>query len=115
MTVMERRAYERLFSELQARILYGDIIYTGMVTNLSENGMFIRTRANFPVDAVFDIVVLKNGQTVKITVKVRRSGRSSAYGIGSEDHGIGVMLINPPRGYLEFVEKSRRGTPVLHK
>ena len=107
--MMERRAYERLLSELQARILYGDIVYTGMVTNLSENGMSIKS------NRAVEIGMLKNGQTVKITVKVRRSGRSSFYNIGSEDHGIGVVLINPPRGYLEFVKKSRTGSHVLHK
>jgi hypothetical protein len=113
--MMERRVCERLFAELQVRILYGDIIYTGTVTNLSENGMFISTKANFPVNAVFDIVVLQNGQTLKITVKVRRTAKPFAYNIGGQEHGIGVTLINPPQDYLEFVEKCRAVSPVLHK
>jgi len=112
--MMERRTCERLFSELQARILYGDIIYTGTVTNLSENGMFISTRANFPVDTMFDIVVLKNGQTLKITVKVRRTARPFAYNIGNQENGVGITLIDPPGDYLEFVEKCRAGSSVLH-
>lgn len=113
--MMERRVCERLFAELQTRILYGDIIYTGTVTNLSEEGMFIRTRAHFPENTVFDVVVRQNGQTLKITVEVKRTAKPFAYNIGNQEHGIGVTLINPPHDYLEFVEKCRAASPVLHK
>lgn len=103
---MERRAHERLPAQLQARIFYGNIVYTGTVTNLSECGMFVATRMNFPVDSMFIIVVLQNGQTFKIPIKVSRVAKTNHPPV-AEEHGIGVTLLNPPREYLDFVSKCK--------
>jgi hypothetical protein len=104
---MERRTFERLYAKLQAKLYYGGNIYTGTVTNLSENGMFISARMNIPVDSMFPIVLMQNGQSFKIDVRVRRTVKSSGHHIETEDSGIGVMLLNPPQDYLEFVGKCR--------
>ncbi|RJQ48245.1 MAG: PilZ domain-containing protein [Nitrospiraceae bacterium] len=111
---MERRAYERLSAQLQARMFYGNIVYTGTVTNLSESGMFVTTRMNFPVDSMFIIVVFQNGQTFKIPVKVSRISKANHHA-GAEDTGIGVTLLNPPRDYLDFVGKCKASSASTHR
>lgn len=104
---MERRIYDRLPSKLHARLFYENIIYAGIVSNLSENGMFICTRVNFPLDSMFPISLLQNGESFKISVIVRRISRPHDYQTSKEDNGIGVALLNPPKDYLEFVSKCR--------
>ena len=49
---MEKRAYSRIPANLDARVLYGNLIYSGKVTDISEAGMFINTKVSFPVNAV---------------------------------------------------------------
>lgn len=111
---MEKRAYERLFVKLQSRIFYGNMVYSGTVTNISEDGMFINTKISFPVDSMFVIAVLQNGETLKISVKVKRISKSYNYDTGTEDHGIGVMLISPPHDYISFVGRCRSDTSALY-
>ncbi|RJQ21561.1 MAG: PilZ domain-containing protein [Nitrospiraceae bacterium] len=101
--MVEKRIYDRLPARLQARLFYGDLIYTGTVANLSEGGMFICTKIKFPAETVFDVAVLGNGQTFKLPVKVKRAVSDLFFGC-SEKSGVGVELIKPPQNYLEFVK-----------
>ncbi|MBI4683480.1 MAG: PilZ domain-containing protein, partial [Nitrospirae bacterium] len=55
---VEKRACERYPANLQARLFFGNMIYSGMVTNLSKNGMFVSTKVRFPVNSEFMMVVL---------------------------------------------------------
>lgn len=104
---MEKRTFERLPAKLQAKLFYGDTTHTGTVSNLSENGMFICTRTNIPIDSIFEITLLRNGQSFKIMVQVRRMAKACGHYPDTEEHGIGVMLLGPPQDYLEFVSKCR--------
>jgi hypothetical protein len=104
---MERRTFERLHAKLQAKLYYGEATYTGTVANLSENGMFICARMNIPVDSMFPLVLLQNGQSFKMDVRVKRAVRTCVNHKDPEEPGIGVMLLNPPQDYLEFVGKCR--------
>lgn len=111
---MERRSYERLTAILQARLFYGNIVYTGTVINLSENGLFISTRVSFPVNSVLIAVVLQNGHTFRLPIKIKRVARSNAQSTMREDNGIGVALLNPPADYLDFVNKCKSASSVVH-
>ena len=104
---MERRVFERLHAKLQAKLYYGEMTYTGTVINLSENGMFICSRMNIPVDSMFPLVLLQNGQSFKMDVRVKRAVRTCVNHKDMEEPGIGVMLLNPPQDYIEFVGKCR--------
>ncbi|MBI4848783.1 MAG: PilZ domain-containing protein [Nitrospirae bacterium] len=109
---MERRTVERLPAKLPARLFYGTIVYTGTVANLSENGMFICTKVQFPVDSMFIVVVLQDGQTFKLPIRVKRVAKPSADHACIEENGIGVELVNPPQDYLEFVSKCKSAPDI---
>ncbi|MBI5099458.1 MAG: PilZ domain-containing protein [Nitrospirae bacterium] len=104
---MERRTYERLSAKLQAKLFYANTTYTGTVSNLSESGMFICTKINFPIDSMFAIALLQNGQSFKITIQVKRTAKTCSHYPDIEEDGIGVVLLDPPHNYLEFVGKCR--------
>ena len=98
----EKRAFRRIPADLQARVLYGNLIYSGKVTDISENGMFINTKMNFPVNSVFLMVILVNDTVVKVPIKVKRSVRLENEDSGNSS-GIGVELVNTPKNYLDYV------------
>jgi len=104
---MEKRALERLSVNLQARLFYGNMVYTGTVSNLTESGMFICTEMSFPVDTLLVSVILLDGHTLKIPVVVRRTLKSNNHPEGVKDNGIGVGLLNPPAEYMDFVSTAR--------
>jgi DUF4097 and DUF4098 domain-containing protein YvlB len=102
---MERRAFERFPAKLQARIFFGNMVYTGVITNVSRNGMFISTKMGFPMDVVFmTVILLDNNSTVDIPVKVKRTVKINDCN-GDVKCGLGVELLNPPQKYLEFISK----------
>ena len=103
----EKRAHRRIPADLQARVLYGNLIYSGKVTDISENGMFINTKMNFPVNVVFLLVVMVNDSVIKVPIKVKRTVRFEKDNSGNGSSGIGVELVNTPQGYLDYVSSCK--------
>ena len=103
----EKRANNRIPSNLQARILYGNLIYTGRIKNLSENGMFIRTKVNFPVNSVFLLLVLVNEYVMKVPIKVKRIVRPENSISKRTDQGMGVELVMVSNDYLDYVKSCK--------
>lgn len=110
---MERRAHERLPSTLKARLFYGNLFYAGMVTNLSEKGVFIKSKMSFNVNSVFVLVMLVNNKTVNILARVRRCVKSNDHGNSLND-GMGIELLNPPVNYLEFVRDCKLSSDSIN-
>ena len=104
---MEKRSFERLPVNLEARLFYGNLIYTGVVTNISENGLFIRTKMSFPVDSVLMTVLMMNGSTVDLPIKVRRIAQLKNDDPCLISSGMGVGLLNPSQQYLDYVANCR--------
>lgn len=109
---MERRAYERipLPSRVQVKFLLGNMIYPGVVTNISESGMFIGTKLSFPVGTEIDIaVILPSEEVLKIPVKVRRTITSDAFYEYEyhDSNGMGVEVLTTPHSYQQFVSDLR--------
>ncbi len=103
---MERRSHERVLAKVKARMFYGNIFYSGMVTDLSEKGVFVSTKMNFPPNSVFILVVLVKNQSIKILGRVKRALRAD----GDESNmkrGMGIELLSPPHEYTSFVRDCR--------
>jgi hypothetical protein len=67
-----KRAYERIPTNINARFFYSRTLYTGVVTNLSKNGMFIKTCMCFPFESKFEILLLLKEEVLKVPVEVVR-------------------------------------------
>ena len=91
---MQKRAFERISSELESKFFCGNIMYTGTVTDLSENGMFISTSMCFPFNAVFDVLIPLDGGVLKIPVRVSRMVKKD----GSYE-GMGVEVLGKVSDY----------------
>jgi hypothetical protein len=111
---MKKREYERISSNMQVNYFYNNAMYTGTVTNLSKNGMYIKTEASLPFKSKFevlipfkskiDIIIPLEDEVMEVPVKVRRLVKEDGH-----YEGMGVELSNPSQDYLEFLNKL---TPV---
>lgn len=95
---MNRRAYERISTNIEAKFFYGNAISSGEITNLSESGIFINTKLCFPFESRFEIFIPLDGEVLKILVSVSRIIKTDDF-----YDGMGVELLERPRNYLEFV------------
>ena len=106
--MIEKRAYKRKTVNIQANIVYNDEMYSGTVTNLSENGAYIETGVRFPYKLKykiffrfkpkFIIFIHSNGDSLKILVKTRRGFKIDRY-----FNGIGVEVLDPSQDYYKLI------------
>jgi len=70
---VQRRAFERIHSDIRVRFYCCDNDYHGTVTNLSENGMFISMKKMlFPFDSKIEIVIPVENMLLRVPVRVIR-------------------------------------------
>ncbi|MDH3269315.1 MAG: PilZ domain-containing protein [Ignavibacteria bacterium] len=106
----EKRAYKRKTVNIQATIVYNDEMYSGTVTNLSKNGVYIETGLRFPLKLKykiffrfkpkFIIFIRSNGNSLKVPVKTRRWFKIDRY-----CNGIGVEIPNPSQDYYKLINR----------
>ena len=101
---MDKRAFERISANLEVNYYCGNTVCHGTVTNLSEKGMFINTKIEFPFDLNFDLHISLDKEFLKTAVTVKRIVRTDNY-----YGGIGVELSDPYRNYLEFLQRLKHG------
>jgi hypothetical protein len=98
---MEKRAYSRIPVSLEFHS--SKVEYFGTVTNLSENGMYIRSqKINFPFESQFEICIPIENNVFNIPVKIIRLTKSNGY-----YDGMGVELLKRPQKYLENINRFR--------
>ena len=97
---MEKRASRRIHANLSLRYPCNNKFCYGTVTNLSENGMFIDTEMDFPVESKFDIFIHLKEDVLNVPVKISRLVKT-----GNIYNGMGVELLNLPKKYLQFLIK----------
>jgi Tfp pilus assembly protein PilZ len=101
--INERRSHERFPTRLQARLFYGNIIFSGMVTNISKRGMFVNTRIKFPVNSELILALLVDGKVLNIPIRIRRFSSPVNKSGHANESGIGIELLDTPRSYLDFI------------
>jgi Tfp pilus assembly protein PilZ len=104
---MEKRAFKRLPVNVPARLFYGNMVYTGIVVNLSENGMFVCTKMNYPVGVLIMMAIKSGDDTLKLPIKIRRTVKPAKDLLCLENSGMGVEVLNPSREYKDFVSQTR--------
>ena len=92
---MEKRVFQRMPLGSEVRISHNKKIYSGIVLNISEKGMFICTRERFPTDSIIRI----ESELFKMYVRVKRLSVMNGY-----YDGVGVELTLISKNYLEIVE-----------
>jgi Tfp pilus assembly protein PilZ len=107
-----KRKSERFDSDFQVSLFYGNIVYTGIVTNVSENGMFISTRRNFPVDTMLVTSLIVGEEPLKLPVQIMRKSDNASLK-SSSDSGVGVQIVTCSEDYMVFFDKYKASVQQL--
>lgn len=99
---MQRRAHDRISVNLEAKLNCGTRTNNGVVRNISEKGMLIVTKLDFPFDICFDLLLPSTDEILNVPVKICRLERSK----GDYDR-IGVEVTDFLRSYLDYVSQLR--------
>ncbi len=97
---IEQREYQRIPANLEVYFYCGDKICCGTITDISEKGMFINTKIEFPFDLTFELNIPISENIFRVPVKIRRIAITDGY-----YGGLGVDLLKPSQNYSEFVKK----------
>jgi hypothetical protein len=96
---IEKRAYNRTISHLYVRFFYDSILYTGIVRDISNNGMYIKAKKRLPLRSIFELQIPLIEEVLNVSVKVNRIvNTSDIY------KGMGIEVLNPPKSYLELAD-----------
>ena len=97
---MEKRAFERVDSNMQVDVYCDNRIYEGAVRNLSKNGLYIDTDTFYPCESAILVVLVQDDKIFKLSGKVKRRVNTN------ELSGIGIWLVNPSQRYFKFVSSA---------
>jgi len=95
---MEQRTVERIPANVEARFFYGDVVYSGVVENLSTKGMFIRSEISPPINERLEVLLLFKDEIIKVPVKIKSFQKTE-----TDDRQISVEILLLPKKYWEFV------------
>jgi hypothetical protein len=97
---VQKRAFERIPVSLEGRFFCGNTIYSGVITDVSENGIFISTRMCFPYNSIFELMIPIGEKVLKVPVRVSRMAKTDEF-----YSGMGVKILGKVPDYLEFVRE----------
>jgi len=103
---MERpRGYQRhprFTKRLEATFSSGGLSYRGILSNLSRNGLFIRTNRGFAPGSTVDIeLVMPDNTACRLRGVVKRTIKTP---LSSMKNGMGIELTEKDASYLNFIE-----------
>ena len=97
---MEKRQHKRYTSRCEIEFSMDGTTYRGISSNLSLNGLFIRTRRPFAADTVIELMVhFPNGSTSKLKGITRRAIRNPL----DNQNGMGIEIIEKNSNYFDFI------------
>lgn len=108
---MFERQHERFTRRLETKFSSGDLSFTGISSNLSEGGLFIRTQRGFAPGTIIAIeLALPDGKISFLKGRVKRSIRTSISTHQSKN-GMGVELIEKDAAYINFIKSFATNLP----
>ena len=103
---MNKRKNPRFTKRLEARFIADGESFVGITSNLSETGLFIRTKRGFAPDSILDIkLIMPDGNTSSIRGIVKRTVKVPL----SIKNGMGIELLKKDEIYMRYVKSLREG------
>ena len=104
---------ERFIQRLECEFVSGGIKHRSISSDLSERGLFIRTRHGLGPGSTVDITLyLPDGKVSKLKGIVKRTIKTDFSGM---KNGMGVELTERDSAYMEFVNSSLSGDYMFIK
>lgn len=100
MPLIQRRTAHRKTVNIGIRYFFSNTNYSGIVTDLSVQGMFNQSFITLPSGALFPIIIRNEREVLIEHVRVRHLANKN-----NDIRGMGVEILYPSQGYSEFVNK----------
>lgn len=98
----KKRRSTRTIKRLEIAFTARGLTYKGITSNLSREGIFIRTQKGLPPGVIVEVeLYLPSGETLKMQGVVKRTIKTQFQDI---KNGMGIELINPPQIYMEYID-----------
>jgi hypothetical protein len=99
---MDRREHPRFVKRLKTTFYSNGHVFTGISSNISKNGLFIRTSKGFSPDTVINIEIVMPDNTISnlkgIVIRTIKTPFTSM------KNGMGVKLLEKDVTFVDFVE-----------
>jgi curved DNA-binding protein CbpA/Tfp pilus assembly protein PilZ len=97
-----RRKHQRFIKRLTTTFFVDNSRFTGISSDISSNGLFIRTSRGFPANTLINIeILLPNNEVSVLKGIVRRTLRTS---ISSKKNGMGIEIIEMDALFKDFLK-----------
>lgn len=97
---MGTRTFDRIPVLIDVKISCNNMVVTGTLINISENGIFIRTNSiPSPLQSQIDITIPLKDESIYVSGKIVRKENIQGY-----NNGVGVEVLNPRQNYLDFID-----------
>ena len=104
MILSEKRRSARVVKRLEVSF-FATEERTAITSNISETGLFIRTRRGLDTGIMLNIKIkLPNSAVLMLEGNVVRTFKSVPGLVGGVKSGMGIQLLNPSEGYLNYVQ-----------
>lgn len=101
---MERRKHPRFIKRLTTKFFSDDASYMGITSDLSQNGLYIRTKNGITPNSVVDIeLYMPDHRVALLKGIVRRTYRTH---LNSIKNGMGIEIIENDETFIHFVKSS---------
>ncbi|MFZ5908265.1 MAG: PilZ domain-containing protein [Nitrospirota bacterium] len=101
--------HPRFTKRLEVTFRSGEFAYRGILSNLSLNGLFIKTSRGFAPGSTVDIeIVLPDNQISRLKGIVKRTIKTTVY---PAKNGMGVELTQKDEPFIRFAESFLREHP----
>lgn len=98
---MNKRQQQRFTKRLEAKFIADGESFIGITSNLSESGLFIRTKRGFPPDSTVDIeLIMPDGKISRLKGIVKRTAKGPL----SIKNGMGVFLLKKDETYSSYLK-----------
>lgn len=108
---MTDRSGKRFPVMFRARLFWGDRSYPGVVSNVSEGGMHIRTKMSPPHDTVLEVMIKVGKGSMTFPSNVRWSVRGTNIYNSDGEHVMGVEFLDVPHGYRKLLHLISQDQP----
>ncbi len=98
---MERRKDERFDIKLYVKLKSGSKSSWGLLSDVSRNGLFVKSTQNFSKDAVVDIELFMHDNSVSLLKGVVR--RNVELPETHRKFGMGIEIIQKNKVYMKFL------------
>lgn len=96
-----KQLFQRFNRRVTCDLLVHGRMYTGLVTNMSANGLYVRTRQQPGVGDMLRLVLHEEDGELELDVRVARNHRMSAHNTTGIPSGLGLSIVTAPERYFQ--------------